>query len=189
MTGALCAVTLDESKQPDSSLQALQSHSLVPFLCSFYILCSGDFQNISRVWGFIRICIPTILRACECQAERSCVKLTVCDSWGPQTEPRWRGEIRYFPSLGLHYVLYICTYTSVHLSHLFTDNIHIPTDTNSLAFVISLWNPSKTRKPTQRCHFLLNILQDFSNPCSIKYTNYLLDISTYTTPIPCNILL
>lgn len=57
------------------SLGVFQSAQMPAYVC--VCVLSSDF---------VRVCLYVCL--CGCQAERSCVKMTVWDSWGPRTQHR-----------------------------------------------------------------------------------------------------
>ena len=103
---AECPVDLSLTNRPTH----LPPHFRPPGFCAWalsfftaFIVSLGDFQSArmpayvcvcALSYDFVCVCLYVCLYAC--QAERSCVKMTVWDSWGPRTQHRWRGEIRYF---------------------------------------------------------------------------------------------
>lgn len=74
-----------------------------------------NFQSCALTYN----CACLYVCLCACQPEHLCVKLTVCDSWGPRTGQRWREEIRYSPSV------FITHSPFSPLSHCFTAKNHI----------------------------------------------------------------
>lgn len=79
------------------------------------IVPSDNFQSCALTYN----CACLYVCLCACQPEHLCVKLTVCDSWGPRTGHWWQEEIRYSPSV------FITHSPFSPLSHCFTAKNHI----------------------------------------------------------------
>lgn len=69
-----------------------------PFFSPFIVYSGFRWFPRPSLWTYVCICVLMVLCLCVCVWARlsTCVKLTVCDSWWPQTEHQWRGVIRYF---------------------------------------------------------------------------------------------
>lgn len=59
-----------------------------------------NFQSCALTYN----CACLYVCLCACQPEHLCVKLTVCDSWGPRTGHRWRWRNQIL-SVCLYYTL------------------------------------------------------------------------------------
>lgn len=157
---------LTSGPQDSVSTLAQSGPSLYPLYCLFrwFPKCSGVsicLYLCTNLW----FCVCYWMCLCACSAQHSCVKLTVCDSWEPWTERRWRGESRYFFSLSsLH--TYTHLFPLAPLVHRQQKDTHRQSYCPlSLSFYLL-----DTKNNAQTCMslFLLNIVSDNSHQCCIK---------------------